>query len=649
MRELRNKMKNTNIFKKLIGLEGKSKWRVAASKTASAEKWIYHILPADNEIPSIEESRNNTNFLVIVGLVLFVFVLILGKLFSIQVIEGKESLKLAEGNRVREKVIRAPRGIVYDAKGVQLVKNVPSYDLTITPSNLPLDRNEREGVFRRLSSVSNLPADELKNKVAEKGISYSQPILVAKNLSKDTAILIETQIKDLSGVRIEVNSIREYLDGGLLSHVLGYVGRISEDELKANRDYSLNDYIGKSGVEKTFERYLRGVNGRERVEVDSKGRNEKVLGSTEPIPGDSIKLTIDLDLQKKLTESLQKEMAAAKVGKASAVALSPQTGEVLAMVSLPTYDNNLFAKGISDFDYNKLLKNENHPLVFRPVAGEYPSGSTIKPFIAAGALQEGTINEWTTVNSTGGIRIGQFFFPDWNPSGHGTTNVLKALAESVNTFFYAIGGGYQNVRGLGPEKMKNYLEKFGFGNYTSIDLLGESKGSIPDPEWKERVKAESWYLGDTYLMSIGQGDVLVTPLQIADATTVIANGGTLYKPKLVKSILNENGQEKSVIKLEITRNPVVSAKATEIVRRGLRLAVTGGSARSLNSLPGKISGKTGTAQFGPNNSKQHAWFTSFAPFDNPSIVVTVLLEGAGGGDKYAVPVAYDFYKWYFSR
>ncbi len=633
----------------MIGLEGKSKWQIADSKASKSEKWIYHILPADAEAPTIERERKNTTFLVFVGLALLAFTLIFGKLFSLQIVEGEKRMSLAENNRVREKVIRAPRGILYDIKGIQLVKNIPSYDLTITPSNLPFEEKERIEVVKKISAISSISVDELEKKIVEKGVGYSQPILVGKNLNKDTAILIESQIKDLAGVHVEVNPIREYLDNGLLSHSLGYVGRISEEELKENQDYFLNDYIGKSGIEESYERYLRGANGIEKVEVDAKGRNEKILGSTEPVPGDNLKLSIDFEAQKKLTEALQKQMEKAKVAKASAVAMNPKTGAIIAMVSLPSYDNNLFAKGISDEDYKKLTSDENNPLIFRAISGEYPSGSSIKPFIASAALEEGVVTESTTVNSTGGIRIGEFYFPDWRSGGHGVTSITKAIAESVNTFFYAIGGGYQNVQGLGPERMKNYLEKFGFANYLDLDVGGEARGSIPDPEWKERVKAESWYLGDTYNMSIGQGDVLVTPLQIANATCAIANGGFSYKPHLVQAILDANGKEKSLIKPEIGLQNIVSAKTAEIIRRGMRQTVTDGSGRALNSLPVEVAGKTGTAQFGPNNSKQHAWFTSFAPYNDPSIEVTILLEGAGGGDVYAVPVAYDFYQYYFTR
>ncbi|MDD3679028.1 MAG: penicillin-binding transpeptidase domain-containing protein, partial [Patescibacteria group bacterium] len=373
----------------------------------------------------------------------------------------------------------------------------------------------------------------------------------------------------------------------------------------------------------------------------------RIYGQESPILGDNLMLSIDFKLQKKLTEELTKQMEKAKVEKASAVAVNPQNGEILAVVSLPTYNNNLFSKGISEKDYQKLLDNKNFPLVNRVVTGEYPSGSTIKPFLAAAALDKGTITEKTTVNSTGGIKIGQWEFPDWKKGGHGTTNVVKAIAESVNTFFYAIGGGYEKITGLGPEIMKKYLEKFGFGKSIEIDIDGVASGHLPDPEWKESFKNEPWYLGDTYNMSIGQGDVLVTPLQLVNALSVIANGGTMYKLQLAKAVLDTNGKVKSEIEKEIIKKDFLKKEAISITRKGMRQTVVAGSARSLANLPVAVAGKTGTAQFGPQNSRKHAWFTAFAPYEKPTIALVVLVEGAGEGSEYAVPVARETLKWYF--
>lgn len=643
-------MKNKDIFKKLVYLEGgDKKWHVAVSKTGDSERWLQHILPADADAPNIENDRKSSTFMVIIGLVLLFMVVLSGQLMNLQMLQGSGSLALAEGNRVKERVIRAPRGIIYDSKGVPLVKNIPNYDLSITPSDLPLDQNNKNQVIRKASEIAGVPFEDIRSKITVDNEHSPQPVLVLKNLDKDKSILLESKINDLPGVHLDVNPIREYLDGGLLSQTMGYVGRISETELEKNQDYLMTDYIGKSGLEREYESILRGVPGKERVEVNSTGMNEKTLGKVDPIPGQNIRLSIDFGLQQKMAAELQVQMKKAKVNNAAAVAINPQNGQVLAMVSLPTYDNNLFAKGISEKDYASLLNNPDKPLLSRTTSGEYPSGSTIKPFVAAGALEEGTITESTTVNSTGGIKVGDFSFPDWKSGGHGTTNVLKAIAESVNTFFYAIGGGYGGITGLGPDRIKSYLQKYGFDAYTNIDLGGEAKGSIPDPDWKLRTFNEPWYLGDTYHMAIGQGDILVTPLQLANATASIANGGTLYQPTLKAAILDGSGKVVSETKPAVIRSNFLKTSTVDVVQRGMRQTITAGSGRSMNTLVKPVFGKTGTAQYGPNESKSHAWFITYGPSPTPSIAMSILLEGAGGGDVYAAPVANEVYKWYFAN
>jgi len=639
--------KRKDIFKNLVGLQGgNKKWRLGDGGTKDNEKWIYHIMSADREAPKIESDRNIKPFIIMGVTCMLFFSLIIGKISYLQITRGGENRTLAESNRSRGNIIRAPRGIIYDKKHIKLVKNTPSYEVAVVPIDLPKDTNDKNNVFKSLSLLLNIPETEIRQKIDEKGDNYTQPILLKENISKDDSFIISS--KTLKGVNVSVNPIREYLDGGELSHALGYVGRISEDELNTRQnEYMLTDYIGKSGLEKSYEEILRGEDGSQRYEVDSTGKVVKFLGSSEPKLGNSVVLSLDFELQKKLSDTIKKVMSKNTGLKATAVAQDPRTGEILAYVNIPSYDNNLFSKGISGNDYSRLLDDKSNPLLARAIQGEYPSGSSIKPFVAAGALQEGNINESSSVNSTGGISIGEWKFPDWKPGGHGMTNVTKAIAESVNTFFYAIGGGHDNIKGLGPEKMKHYLELFGFGKNTEIDVGGEMRGSIPDPAWKEKTKNEDWYLGDTYHMAIGQGDILVTPLQIANATSSIANGGTLYKPKFVCEIVDENDKVLETKKPELLNKDFISAKNLEIVKRGMRQTVTAGSARSLNDLPVAVSGKTGTAQFGPDEKKYHGWFTSFAPYDNPEITLTVLVEGSGGGDVTAVPIAKEVYKWYF--
>ena len=344
-----------------------------------------------------------------------------------------------------------------------------------------------------------------------------------------------------------------------------------------------------------------------------------------------------LDFIKKITEVLKSQLQKINHRKAAVVAQDPQTGEILALVSLPGFDNNIFNDPKEyAMQLNSVLQDKDQPLFNRVISGEYPSGSTIKPMMAIAALEEKIISRWTSILSLGGIKINVWYYPDWKAGGHGKTTVTKALSESVNTFFYYIGGGYKDFKGLGLEKITKYAKKFGFGKMLGVDLPGEAEGFLPSREWKKQVKNEDWYIGDTYHLSIGQGDLLVTPLQINNLTSIIANNGIFYKPKLV------------VGKAEIIKQDFINQENISIIKQGLRQAVTSGSARYLNDLPFTSAGKTGTAQVG-GGKDPHAWFTVFAPYENPEIVLTILIENGGGGDKTAVPVAKEILKWYFGK
>lgn len=624
--------------------------RKVRHEPSESESWLYHILPADEGVPQSEEDKSKKPFFIFSLLVTFVFLLLWGKLYYLQIMVGGQQYQLAEGNRVRSIVVRAPRGIVYDKNGTSLVKNVPNFEVVVVPADLSEKDEDRNHTLEELSKVIGVPREEIVKTIKEKGDYSSLPVIISKSIERDTALILESRLTDLKGVSVQINPIREYLDFGLLSHVLGYAGRISEEEYKGKeKTYDINDYIGKTGLEYEYETYLKGLNGEEREQVDALGKVIKIMGQKEPENGQNLILSIDFELQKKLTESLRGSMEKAKVKKGVAIAQNPKTGEILAMVNLPSYDNNLFAKGIGEEDYKKLTEDPDRPLVFRSVSGQYPSGSIIKPFIATGALEEGIINESTTVNSTGGIKIGEFDFPDWKPGGHGVTNVTKAIAQSVNTFFYAIGGGHENIRGLGASKIKEYLEKFGFGKISGIDTPGEAEGNIPDSEWKERVKGEPWYLGDTYHMAIGQGDILVTPLQMLNATSTIANGGTLFKPRIVDKIMDMKGETKKEFQSDILAKDFIKKENIDIIKRGMRETVVSGSGRALNDLPVEVAGKTGTAQFSNDLTRKHAWFEAFAPYNDPNISIIVLLEEGGGGDEFAAPVAKEVLKWYFTR
>ncbi|MBU1028932.1 penicillin-binding protein 2, partial [Patescibacteria group bacterium] len=405
------------------------------------------------------------------------------------------------------------------------------------------------------------------------------------------------------------------------------------------------DRIGRTGLEQTYENYLRGTYGRRRIEVDALGRQKTVIAEEDSIPGSSLELAIDSNLQAEVQLILQKKLQAINRQRGSVIVMQPNTGEILAMVNLPSFNNNLFAQGISVKEYTALSEDPNHPLFARSISAALPSGSTFKLVIAAAALAEGLITPRTTFFSSGGLAINNWFFPDWKAGGHGLTNITKALSESVNTFFYIIGGGYENQEGLGVDRIIEYARKFGFGQKSGIDLPGEGEGFLPSKEWKETTKGERWYIGDTYHLAIGQGDILVTPLQIAVMTTVFANGGRLIEPHLVNAIISQTGQreEHSTV---VLNEQVVSPEIIDQVRLGMRESVLAGSSRALSLLPVTAGAKTGTAQWS-SSKNTHAWFTAFAPFDNPEIVITVVVEEGGEGSVTAAPIARDIMDFYF--
>ena len=365
-----------------------------------------------------------------------------------------------------------------------------------------------------------------------------------------------------------------------------------------------------------------------------------------PISGSDLFLNIDEELQKRLYDSLSANLEKTDTKTAAAVAIDPRTGGVLAMISLPSYDNNLFAQGISNSDYQTLVQDKNLPLLNRTINGEYPPGSTIKPAVAAAALAEGTITPDTIIQGMGGrINIGGFSFGDWK--AHGPSDVRTAIAESNDIFFYTIGGGYGPIQGLGMDRMKKYENMFGFGKATGIDLSGESIGLIPSEQWKLDKIGERWYIGDSYHCAIGQGFVLATPLQLADYTAAIANGGTLYQPRIVNSIKSGDGKIQNIPPVILNQN-FLSKDILNVVREGMRKTVTDGTAQPLKTMSVAVAAKTGTAQFG-SEGKTHGWFIAFAPYDNPEIAVAILAEGGGEGYSTGVPVTKDVFDWYFSR
>jgi len=587
-----------------------------------------------------------------IALGLFLFLLFF-RAFWLQIIRHDYYYSLAEGNRVREDRLEAKRGIIYDVNMKPLVKNVANFVLYSIPADLPEKSEERNKIFFQISNV--LGGEYTPEKIAgivepviRGSLESYQPLFIADNIDYNQAMLLNLESDRIPGFLITNKTRREYdLTSQSLSHVLGYTGKINPEELKIyGEEYQQIDYIGKSGLEDFYENELKGEGGVKKIEVDALGREKKIISTTAPKDGHNLQLSLDGGLQKKIEETTQKYLARAGAKRASVVALNPQNGEILALVSLPAYNDNLFAKGIKTEEYNQLLNDPDRPLFNRAVSGEFPSGSTIKPVMAVAALEEKIITETTAFLSNGGLRIGQWFFPDWKAGGHGMTNVKKAIAESVNTFFYIIGGGYQDFVGLGVDRIVKYEKMFGLGEQTGIDLPNEASGFLPSKDWKEKVKGERWYIGDTYHLAIGQGDIIVTPLQVANYTVFFANGGTLYRPHLAKKILDGKDQEISEVKPEAVKTNFIDPKNIEIVREGMRQTITDGSARSLQVVPVPVAGKTGTAQWA-TDKKNHAWFTGFAPYDKPEIVITVLIEEGDEGSTTAVPITKEVLQWYF--
>ncbi len=580
----------------------------------------------------------------LMGMVLFLVVLG-GRIFFLSVIKGEEYSLIALKNSLRALIIPAPRGIMYDITGKPLVQNIPSVDAVLVPADVPTDEGAQAELKRRMATLFGLESEVIDNAFAKLDRRSTLPILLKERIGQEETLLYLSQSHELPGVGLYQTTRRQYLDSLIFSHILGYEGKIRKEELEAHPDYLLTDSIGKQGIEKSYESALRGKHGWERVEVDAFGKVKKELGVVQPVPGQDLILNIDADLQKKIFDSLQTILEKNDLKRAGAVAIDPRSGAVRALVSLPSFDNNLFAGGISGEDYRALLNDPSEPLFNRVVAGAYPPGSTIKPVLAAAALTEGVVDEHTQIESRGGINVGRFFFGDWKV--HGFTDIRRAIAVSSDVFFYSIGGGYGGIQGLGMNRMKKYEELFGYGAKTGIDVGGEVTGLLPDATWKQAKIGERWYIGDDYNSSIGQGFVTATPLQVLNSIVAIANGGTLYEPRIVSQIRSYDGKV-TAVPTRIIREKFIDANILRIVREGMRETVTEGTAQQLADLPVAVAGKTGTAQFG-NEDKTHGWFVSFAPFEAPELAIIVLVEGQGEEGYNAVPVTKEVYQWYFNR
>ena len=638
-----------DIFGNFSGLKGEKRKR----KVSLNEESDFHYQDVTLEGQSTIEETKTNNFLVYLKIfIAIIFIGLISKLFFLQVIDAGKIFNLAEGNRIRPRNILSTRGIISDTNGVWLARNKPSFALGVYPSDLPRKKVEREELITKLSDIAKISKEEIKQKIQANGEFSIDLTILRANLPREEALVLEEEIADLPGVVVSKRAIREYKSDSGLAHILGYTGIISAEELKNNSNYLISEEFGKSGIEKYYQNNLRGEPGIEQVEVDSRGRIIQVLkdfNNFQPIGGKNLTLNIDYELQQKMAEKLSAGIQSAghEVKSGVVIAINPNSGAVLGMVSLPDYNNNIFEGEINNDEYNRLSSDETLPFLNRATMGVYPPGSVIKIVMAAAGLQEGVITKNTSIETPERITVGEWSFPDWKYHS-GMSNITRAIAESNNIFFYALSGGWDKIKGLGPDGIKKYLTMFGFGTKSGIDLPSEASGLVPSPEWKESYKEEKWYLGDTYHVGIGQGDLLVTPIQMVKALSAVANGGKLLTPQLVKEVTDVDGNVVQNFSIKVEKDGFIAPEHISTVQQGMREAVFYGSGRILADLPVSSAAKTGTAQFF-NNQKTHAWFECYAPYENPEVALVVLVEGGGGGYEVASPIAHDILQWYFSR
>lgn len=592
------------------------------------------------------EFRRRTQFLIVLASVVFLF--LIGRLFFLQVVQGERFTYLSENNRIRLKKIPGTRGMVFDRKGQLLVDSRPSFDLLFVPE----DSTDPEATLRSLARFLGREEGELLKLLKQNNSRVPfEEIVVGRDVDWRSVVTVETRQLDLPGVNLRIRPRRSYLLDTMAAHLLGYLGEIGPRQLTIlkQKGYEMGDEFGQFGLEKRWEEFLRGRSGGQQVEVNALGQRVRVLHEVEDVPGNSVFLTLDRDLQETAGEAMQ--------GKDGAlVALDVNNGAVLAMVSNPAFDPNAFARGITAEEWRGLMRDRLHPLNNRAVQGTYPPGSTFKIVLAVAALEEGVIQPETPLSCHGSMAFGNRVFRDWKKEGHGSVDLHKGMVQSCDVYFYQLG------QRLGIDRIAKYARMLGLGERTGIALDDEKTGLIPDTEWKKKRFGQPWFPGETPSVSIGQGYVNVTPLQMANLIATVANGGTLYRPWFVRRVESLDGTLISEYGPEKIRTLPLKETTLKYLRRSLRDVVnsgggTGGRARSTLV---EIGGKTGTAQVAEMRGayvkseqlsyfiRDHAWFVAFAPVENPEIAVVTLVEHGGHGGSAAAPLAKKVIEKYFS-
>jgi penicillin-binding protein 2 len=583
----------------------------------------------------------------IIVCVLAAFFILLIRLFFLQVIKGEEFRRLSENNSIRLQNIDPSRGMIFDRGGKLLVDNRPSFDVSI----ILKDARPVKETIKNLSGYIKIPADDLMMKIAsKKDISLYKPVLLKQDIGRDTMAAIEVHKYELPGIGVNVRPIRYYINKESAAHLMGYLGEISSGELSSGKfpGRRQGDLIGKFGVEKAYESFLRGKRGGRQVEVNAVGQVVKVLKTVDSHPGYNFHLTIDKALQEKAEELLEGIVGAA-------VAMEPATGQILAFASNPSFDQNRFVSGMSQDQWDSLTSDPLKPLTDRVVQGEYAPASTYKIVTAIAGLEEGVIDENTTFTCPGYYKFQNREYRCWKKEGHGTLSIVKALAQSCDVFFYNVG------QRVGVDRLAWYAKECGLGAKTGVNLDNEMPGLIPTAEWKNRRFGVEWQEGETLSIAIGQGFNLVTPLQMVTLTSAVANGGTRYRPEILKHMEAAEGKRVRDTEPHKIGSLPVSSEMLELVKQGLWEVVNSekGTARGARIHGFDVSGKTGTAQVIsrkededetdeelPDHLKPHAWFIAYAPSENPKIAVSVIVEHGEHGSGAAAPVAKEMIKTY---
>jgi penicillin-binding protein 2 len=623
----------------------------------------------DGSSESFEEDKPNRPRLF--WLSALVMVAILGlwfRLYELQVGQGAEYRDMADNNRFREVTIPAPRGVIYDRNWAVLARNRPSYSVGYVPADLA-DQAERDSVLRRLAEILNLDPAQILSAAKPSPESPFAFVELAPNVPESIAFSVEERHRDLPGVSVQLSPIRDYPLGPAAASILGYVGRISEAEYGRLKDdpvhhYVPTDAIGQTGLERTFESQLRGAPGEEQMEVDATGRQVRSLNVSNPAPGHNLVLTVDARLQQHISDVLTADIG--RYQTASVVALDPRNGQVLAMVHQPSFDDNLFAAGISQPDYAKLIQDPRHPLLDGAVGAAYPPGAGFDPITAIAGLSTGVITSTTRLDCPGFLTVPNRFDPTvgtrlLDSRALGPQTVEAAVANNCNVFFYQVGGGDPSGRlnGVGVEGLAHVAQLFGLGDTSGIDLVEEVAGLVPSVRWKRQTLGQEWVAMDTYQLSVGQGYVTATPLQMANVAAAIANLGTLYRPQLVLGTSNAQGKLDAGFQPDVIRHLPVKSDYLDLVRRGMIDAV--GPRRNDDGIvfDGATTGAAvdgwqgggvaSSVEFGSpdanGNLPTHGWFIGFGPAESPTIAIAVFLErGTGPGD--AARIAKDIFTKY---